>query len=138
MISGDRQKYAAHIIKPTQTAINRKKYTFCITKLSEPPKMLKPVASLIWAWFCKFQNFLYLSHETVPLKCYFTQESVLAASARPASSSVWTAHASPLPWPATVSATAATTRMNPSAVCHRRQQQQPRQQRPQRRPKAER
>jgi hypothetical protein len=66
------------------------------------------------------------------------QESVLAASASPASSSVWTAHASPLPWPATVSATAATTRMNPSAVCRRQQQRPRQQQQPQRRPKAER
>jgi hypothetical protein len=39
--SGDWQKYAANIIKLTQTGINRNKYTFCIMKLLEPPKILK-------------------------------------------------------------------------------------------------
>ncbi len=41
VISGDWQKYAAHIIKPTQTGINLNKYKFCLMKSSEPPKNLK-------------------------------------------------------------------------------------------------
>ncbi len=41
LISGDWQKYAANIIKQTQTGINRKKYTFCIMKSLELPKSFK-------------------------------------------------------------------------------------------------
>ncbi len=40
VISGEWQKYAAHIVKPTQTGIKRNKYTFCIMKSLEPPKNL--------------------------------------------------------------------------------------------------
>ncbi len=36
VISGDWQKYAANIIKPAQTGINRNKYTFCTKKSLEP------------------------------------------------------------------------------------------------------
>jgi hypothetical protein len=41
VISGDRQKYAANIVKPTQIGIKRNKYTFYVIKLSEPFKNLK-------------------------------------------------------------------------------------------------
>ena len=41
VISGDWQKYAANIIKPTQTGINREKSSFCIIKSSNPQKNLK-------------------------------------------------------------------------------------------------
>jgi hypothetical protein len=39
--SGDWQKYAVCIIKPTQTGINRNKYTFWNMKSLEPPENLK-------------------------------------------------------------------------------------------------
>ncbi len=37
----DTDYWYANIIKPTQTGINRNKYTFCIMKSLEPPKNLK-------------------------------------------------------------------------------------------------
>ncbi len=43
VISGDWRKYAAHIIKPTQTGTNRNKYKFCIIKSSGPPKNLNTI-----------------------------------------------------------------------------------------------
>jgi hypothetical protein len=49
----DKNKQLA-IIKPTQTGINRNKWTFCNIKSSEPPKNSKPAASLSKAKFYKF------------------------------------------------------------------------------------
>ena len=61
-------------IKPTQTGINRNKWTFWIIKSSEPLKNQKPAASLDRPGSVNFcQNFWNLSHETVPLiRCYIS------------------------------------------------------------------
>ncbi len=63
----DKNKLLA-IIKPTQTGINRNKYTFCVLKSLEPKIIQTPAASLSQAKFFKFLSKFLKSHETVPLR----------------------------------------------------------------------
>ncbi len=73
VIRGTSKNKQLTIIKPTQTGINRNKWTFCTIKSLEPLKKFKhQPCPLVRSSSLKFgQNFWNLSHETIPLSDIF-------------------------------------------------------------------
>ncbi len=85
LVIGGTDKYKQlTIVKPTETGINRNKWTFYIMKSSEPPKNFKnqPRPLVRPSSINFYQHFWNLSHETVSLRWISCKEFTLIHTRR--------------------------------------------------------